>query len=196
MGVLKNLTTRFLIITLTLIICKQARPNNLCESIIIPNDRSVDLSIHREKTDSDVKWKITGAFVVDQELNKTYESAKKIERLENVIPLVNIFNLSEDRTDLQCGLQIFFGVKFQQTFKIEPQDSEKKINVRFIQGSFKGLQGQVCFLEKGQNQTAVTFITSGRLTSDPVPFFLTNSMLEGLSKSVLRRWRTDIESQN
>lgn len=195
MTVINNLTIRFLIITTTLLICKTARPDDFCEYITIPKDRTIDLSINRVKSDSEVKWKIVGAFLVDLELNKTFDSAKKIERLEKVIPLVNIFNLSEDRTQLQCGLQIFFGVKFQQTFTIEPQDSEKKINVRFIQGSFKGLNGIVCFFEKGTNQTSVTFITQGQLASDPVPFFLTNSMLEGLSKSVLRRWRTDIESQ-
>ncbi len=191
----QNLMTRFLFISLTLLFYSRAQSQDFCERVSVPQDRTIDLSIDRIKSDKDVTWKIMGSFVVDQTLNKTFELAQKIERLEHVIPLVNIFNLSEDRKELQCGLQIFYGVKFQQTFKIEPHSSEKKINVQFIQGSFKGLQGHVCFLEKGQNQTSVTFITNGLLSSDPVPFFLTNSMLEGLSKSVLRRWRTDIESQ-
>lgn len=167
-----------------------------CPNLMIPKDHSIDLSIQRNFSEYAVTWTIQGAFVVDKELDKTFEAAKKIERLEHVIPLINIFNLSEDRTQLQSGIQLLPGLKFQQTFKIEALNEIQKFNVQFIEGSFTGLIGQVCFSELTKKQTKVILSSAGSLANDPVPFFITNSMLERLSKSVLRRWRNDIESQN
>ena len=167
------------------------RPN-----LMIPLDRSIDLSIERENSHHGVAWTIQGAFVVDKDLDTTFEAAKKVERLERVIPFINIFNISKDRTQLQCGIQLLPGLKFQQTFKIEVLNETQNFNVQFIEGSFTGLTGQVWFSELNKKQTKVMLTSTGDLAKDPVPFFISNSMLERLSKSVLRRWRNDIESQN
>ncbi len=183
---------------LILIFCLTTSSTSLseesCPKISIPNDRSIELSIKRSSTDLKSDWTIQGTLVVDRELEKVFEAAKKVERLENVIPLINIFNLSKDRKKLQCGIQILPGVRFQQTFQIEILDEIKKFNLKFVEGSFTGLTGEVCFSSYQKNQTAVTINAFGHLDKDPIPFFITNSILEHLSKSVLRRWRNDIEN--
>ncbi len=192
----KKFLFHLLMLTLFLFTSSSSFSDESCPKVSIPNDRSIQLTIHRSSSDHKSIWRIQGAFVVDKDLKNTFEAAKKIERLEQVIPLINIFNLSEDRKKLQCGLQLLPGIRFQQTFQIEVVDISQKFNVQFVEGSFTGLSGQVCFSSNDKKRTDVIVAATGTLDHDPVPFFITNSMLERLSKSVLRRWRNDIESKN
>lgn len=173
-----------------------ATADESCSAIIVREDRSIDLSIKRESLQHAEAWTIKGAFIVNKTVNKTFEAAKKIERLQQIIPFINIFRLSEDRKKLQCGIKLLPGLSFQQVFLIDMTEETKLINLQFTEGSFAGLIAQICFSAVNENQTAVTLTTTGSLPEAPVPFFITNTILESIGKSVIKRWRNQIESSD
>lgn len=187
--------TFFLSLAMVLLYSLLAAAGDACTLTAVPADRAIQLSITQLALNHTETWNINGALVVDKTLSATFTAAKKFERLEQVIPLINIFKLSEDRKNLQAGIKLFPGVSFQQTFAIDVQDRLNLIELHFTEGSFAGLNSRICFLALNENQTAVTVFTTGNLAENPVPFFITNGMLERISKSILRRWRNQIESE-
>lgn len=166
-----------------------------CADVTIPPDRKINYTLHRPFINNIQEWAILGAFTVNKSPHFTFVGAKKFESLEAIIPFINIFNLSEDHKTLKAGIKLFPGVSFQQVFQIAVVEEHKQIKLQFTEGSFAGLSAQLCFIPFGDNQTAVLFLNTGNLSEDPLPFFVTDSMLESLSKSMIRRWRKGIEAQ-
>lgn len=195
------------IFKLTLLLSLAAFANEPCPKIDIPQDRKVMLSIEQQSLENSEAWAIQSAFVVNRTVAESFERAKKFERLEHIIPLINIFNynsnyttnyttnLSEDRKILEVGIKLLPGLSFRQTFQITVLEYNQSLLLQFTEGSFAGLAGQVCFSTFNTHQTAVVVNSTGKLKNNPVPFFVTNSMLEAISKSIIRRWRNQIETQ-
>ena len=186
---------RYHILNLVLLFSSSAFANESCPTMDIPQDRKVLLSIEQQSLDNSEAWIIRSIFVVNKIPAESFEITKKFEQLEHIIPLINIFNLSEDRKTLEVGIKLLPGLSFRQVFQIAVFENNQSLQLQFTEGSFAGLAGQVCFLSVNSNQTAVVVNSAGNLKKNPVPFFVTNSLLEGLGKSIIRRWRNKIESQ-
>lgn len=188
-----NLLFNFL--NLVLLLGSAAFANELCPRMDFPKDREVSLSIEQQRLENFEAWTIRSIFTVNKIPAESFEIAKKFEQLEHIIPLINIFNLSEDRKTLEAGIRLLPGLSFRQIFQIAVLENNQIFHLQFTEGSFAGLAGQVCFLAVNSNQTAVVVTSSGNLKRNPVPFFVTNSMLEVIGKSLIRRWRNNIETQ-
>ena len=186
---------RYHILNLVLLFSSSAFANEFCPTMDIPLDRKVLLSIEQQSLENSEYWIIRSIFVVNKTPAESFGIVKKFEQLEHIIPLINIFNLSEDRKTLEVGINLLPGLSFRQVFKIAVLESNQSMQLQFTEGSFAGLAGQVCFLTVNSIQTAVVINSSGNLKKNPVPFFVTNFMLETISKSIIRRWRNQIETQ-
>lgn len=186
---------RLIIVSLTLLGSFTAFANEPCPKIDIPQEHKVSLSIEQQSLEKSEHWTIQSAFAVKKSVAESFDRTKQFERLEQIIPLINIFNLSEDRKTLEVGIKLLPGLSFRQTFQIAVNDVNKTIQLQFIEGSFAGLTGHVCFLNYNIQHTAIVMTATGNLISNPVPFFVTNNLLEALGKSLIRRWRNDIEKQ-
>lgn len=180
---------------LVLLLASSAFANELCPRMKIPQDREVSLSVNQQRFESSEAWIIRSIFVVNKTPTESFEFAKKIEKLEHIVPLINVFNLSEDRKTLEVGIRILPALSFRQIFQIAVLENNQ-LQLQFTEGSFAGLTANVCFISVHTNQTAVIVNSSGNLKNNPVPFFVTNSMLEAIGKSIIRRWRSGIESQD
>lgn len=182
------------ILSIVLLMNLSAYASGPCPRPDISQDRKIFLTLDQKKFDYTEAWVIHSAFTVNRSLTETYNAAKQLERLEHIIPFINIFKLSADRKTLEAGIQLLPGLSFRQIFQIDIQDRDQIMKLQFTEGSFAGLSGQVCFLSNEAQQTAVIVYAAGNLKANPVPFFITNSMLESLGKSVARRWRKQIEN--
>ena len=182
------------IVNFILLLSLSALANGPCPKPDLPQDRKIFLTLVQTKLKNTEAWTIQSAFTINKNLAETFQAAKKIESLEHIIPLINIFKLSEDRKTLEAGIQLLPGLSFRQIFQIEILDHDHMMKLQFTEGSFAGLSGQVCFLTNDTNQTAVVVYAAGNLKANPLPFFITNSMLEAISKSIIKRWRNHTEN--
>ena len=162
----------------------------------IPENRKVDLLVKRQSQDELDTWSTQGVFVIEKSTAASFAAAMQFERIQQMAPFMNIFEISSDRKKIQCGIKILPGLSFKQNLQIRVNEKKQLINLLFTEGPFAGFQGQIRFIEINETQTAVTLLSSGRVVNTQIPFFITTSVLESLSKAVINRWRTQIESED